>query len=358
MFDDAEHRYTIALISVRKTGTPDDVVAVRGPFTSYSEYLREKDEPPVELPALGLKEWSEGAALPLIQTREMADVFLKMRKNDSLEQLSFRGIAELHATNDRNRGFFSVDMEEMPTGSIPVFKGASFNIWENDTGVRAGWSHPDEIVNELHRRRMAGQTRSRSAFFNVTDEWLADQSTLPMRNPRIVFRGITNRTNSRTVIASLLPPNTTVQNSAPYLFSKSATQTDEAYLLGVLCSAPLDWYARRVVEVNLNFFILDKFPIPKPNLQDERTLKVIELSARLAAVDDRYSDWAKRVGVPVGSVKSQAEKEDLIAELDAVVAHLYGLDTDDLKVIWNTFHTTVDHLPNLDAVLDHFERWA
>ena len=57
-------------------------------------------------------------------------------------------------------------------------------------------------------------------------------------------------------------------------------------------------------------------------------------------------------------MKSQTEKEDLIAELDAVVAHLYGLDTDDLKVIWDTFHTTVDHLPNLEAVLDHFERWT
>ena len=57
-------------------------------------------------------------------------------------------------------------------------------------------------------------------------------------------------------------------------------------------------------------------------------------------------------------MKSQSEKEDLIAELDAVVAHLYGLDTDDLKVIWDTFHTTVDHLPNFEAVLDHFERWT
>ena len=103
---------------------------------------------------------------------------------------------------------------------------------------------------------------------------------------------------------------------------------------------------------------MNKFPIPNPNSDNDCYLRLIEIAGRLAAIDDRYSDWAEKVGVPVGSVKSQTEKEDLIAELDAVVAHLYGLDTNDLKVIWDTFHTKVDHLPNLDAVLDHFERWT
>ena len=62
--------------------------------------------------------------------------------------------------------------------------------------------------------------------------------------------------------------------------------------------------------------------------------------------------------MPVGSVTTQAEKDDLIAELDAVVAHLYGLDAEDLEVIWDTFHTTVDHLPPLDKVLGYHEDWA
>ena len=75
-------------------------------------------------------------------------------------------------------------------------------------------------------------------------------------------------------------------------------------------------------------------------------------------VDDRYASWAEAVGVPVGSVTTQAEKDELIAELDAVVAHLYGLDAEDLEVIWDTFHPTVDHLPSLDKVLGYHEAWA
>ena len=34
-------------------------------------------------------------------------------------------------------------------------------------------------------------------------------------------------------------------------------------MLGVLASIPLDWYARRFVELSLNFFILKAFPIPE-----------------------------------------------------------------------------------------------
>ena len=61
--------------------------------------------------------------------------------------------------------------------------------------------------------------------------------------------------------------------------------------------------------------------------------KVVVVAGRLAAVDDRYSDWAAEVGVPVGSVKTRAEKDDLIAELDALVSLLY---TDSARTRSNT----------------------
>ena len=156
----------------------------------------------------------------------------------------------------------------------------------------------------------------------------------------------------------MIPPNVSAQHGAPVLIRKKGTETHEAYLLGVLSSSIFDWKARRWVDKNMTFSVAGRLTVPKFNRDQSLDLRLIEIAGRLAAVDKRYSDWAERVGVPVGSVKSHTEKEDLLAELDAVVAHLYGLDTDDLKVIWDTFHTTVDHLPNLDAVLDHFERWA
>ena len=48
---------------------------------------------------------------------------------------------------------------------------------------------------------------------------------------------------------------------------------------------------------------------------------------------------------------------DLICELDACVAHLYGLDESDLAVIYETFHKGADYSERHAAVLDHFRRW-
>jgi hypothetical protein len=78
----------------------------------------------------------------------------------------------------------------------------------------------------------------------------------------------------------------------------------------------------------------------------------------LAAIDGRYASWAVEVGVPVGSVTDEVTKDDLIAELDALVAQLYGLGRSDVEHIFATFHRGWDYRPRLAAVLAHYDRWA
>ena len=116
----------------------------------------------------------------------------------------------------------------------------------------------------------------------------------------------------------------------------------------------LDWYARRVVELSLNFHILNNFPIPDPGEGHPVRDRVVEIAGRLAAVDERFADWAAEVGVAVGSANDETVKQDLICELDACVAFLYGLDEDDLAVIYETFSGTVDYSDRHAVVLAHF----
>src|SRR5262249_24413660 len=141
------------------------------------------------------------------------------------------------------------------------------------------------------------------------------------------------------------------------LLQRDADATDVAYLLGVLSSIPLDWYARRVVEINLVFEIVNAFPIPQPERDDPLRARVVEIAGRLAAIDDRYTAWAAEVGVPVGSVTDSVTRNDSIAELDAVVALLYGLDESDVQHLFATFHRGWDYHPRLAAVLTHHDEW-
>jgi len=62
------------------------------------------------------------------------------------------------------------------------------------------------------------------------------------------------------------------------------------------------------------------------------------------------------VGVPLGGVPDPAEKADVIAELDAAVALLYGLTEHDVVHIFETFHVGWDNGPRSEAVLAHFAR--
>jgi hypothetical protein len=62
------------------------------------------------------------------------------------------------------------------------------------------------------------------------------------------------------------------------------------------------------------------------------------------------------VGVECGPLESE-EKDDKIHELDAVVAHLYGLTEAHVHHIFETFHEGWDYHQRLEATLRHYERW-
>ena len=60
------------------------------------------------------------------------------------------------------------------------------------------------------------------------------------------------------------------------------------------------------VELHLNFHILNNFPIPDADTDNDGiACRVVEISGRLAAVDEKYAEWAEEVGVPVGSVADE-----------------------------------------------------
>ena len=73
--------------------------------------------------------------------------------------------------------------------------------------------------------------------------------------------------------------------------------------------------------------------------------------------DDRFATWASAVGVECGPLAAD-EKEDMIHELDAVVAHLYGLSEPQLVHIFETFHVGWDYGDRLNGVLRHYHAWT
>lgn len=106
----------------------------------------------------------------------------------------------------------------------------------------------------------------------------------------------------------------------------------------------------------MDFFIINPFPVPRPTGDSPLRQRVIGLAGRLASPDDRFAEWAGRIGVAAGPMDPD-EKRDHIRELDAVVAHLYGLTEPQLVRIFETFHEGWDYEERLRATLRHFRTW-
>lgn len=105
-------------------------------------------------------------------------------------------------------------------------------------------------------------------------------------------------------------------------------------------SLPFDWQARRFVEMNVNFFILEGLVVPR--LDDEDFLEVARCAARLSAVDDRFAGFAAATGVEVGPL-GEGERQRLLMEIDARVARAWALTPADLTVMFADF--TRDAVP-------------
>lgn len=360
-FDDVGEMYSIALVALCRDRGSATTVPTRGPFRSLSDYGAGCASAALDLPSAGLLEWTSGAAFPAIPSRAAGAVFFKMRDQAGLGDeatLDFRPVqGDLNATTGKR--FMELEPDDT-SGLWPVYSGAGLNLWEPDTGKRYAWAKPAVVLPELLKRQHTASRRQSSAFHGLSTEPIG-VAELPCQHPRIAWRGIARASDSRTVICSLVPPQTILQHTASFFVNVCGDSRAEAFLLGLLSSTPLDWYARCFVEIHVDFHVINAFPVPASAPGTEHNDRVGEIAGRLAAVDDRFSDWAAEVGVPVGSVTSQAEKDDLIAELDAVVAHLYGLNRGDLEIIWGTFYDKTprnDRRPALERVLEHHERWT
>jgi hypothetical protein len=246
--------------------------------------------------------------------------------------------------------------DDRPEGYWPIFKGETFDIWEPDTGTYYAWADPEKVMKAVQKKRVNSAKLARSAFIEFPSNWVKDPETLPCLRARIAFRDVTRATDSRTVRAALLPPKVFITNTGPYFLSPRGDEKDQAFLLGVLCSIPMDWYARRFVEIHMNFHIAAALPVPRPARGNALWQRVVALAGRLAARDNRYRQWAKAVGVECGKLEDD-EKEDMIHELDAVVAHLYSLNENQLRHIFETFHEGWDYTKRLEETLRHFQRW-
>lgn len=362
VFTDVDPRYTVCLCSIRKHKAVNEL-KLNGPFDCLSDFNKERIRF-ASFPAEEVLGWTEGAKIPLLPSSKAQDAFRRIRKSPNMvgeydikATWRCRPFQELNATT--HKPLFDLTGAKPDGNPMPVFKGESFDLWEPDRGSERyyGWTKSvDETIAELTRKRKSSFRRgANSPWWGEDDRHIQDDSTIECLHPRIAFRDITNRTNTRTVIAALLPPRVVCTHKAPVLIWSKGENIHKTYLLGILSSRACDWYSRRWVEINLTFSIFNYLPCPRVPDSHPLFKELVSAAGRLACPDKRFAGWAKSIGVEHGALKPE-EKQELVDRVDATSALLYGLTETELETVFSTFHEGWDWKPDHARVLAEYRR--
>ena len=295
------------------------------------------------------------ALLPAFASSNSIDIFLEMKKSPALgnqdrEDFIIQLEQEINASSNR-------ELFEASTDSpVRVYKGASFDIWAPFHGQPyAEISRPKAEAFLQAKRLNSHRLNGTHGIFDTSQ--VADTKTLPFKSPRIAFRDIARATDKRTLISALLPPETICVHNAPVVHIAPSQLKNTIYLVGIFSSIIADWYIRLFVEAHVQFYILYSLPVPFYDDKSELGVRATILSAELSFQDSVFDQWANEIGFECRTV-DYGDKQDKIHELDAVVAHLYGLSEPQLVHIFETFHEGWHYEARLNEVLKHYHAWA
>lgn len=111
------------------------------------------------------------------------------------------------------------------------------------------------------------------------------------------------------------------------------------YLLTLLNSLVLDYRLRMSVSANLTMFFLYQLPVPRLPATDPRVAPLVKGAAQLVCTTPAYDALAAQVGLGdhTAALTDPAARDQVRAELDARVAHLYGLTEAEYEHVLASF---------------------
>ncbi|MDB9535996.1 Eco57I restriction-modification methylase domain-containing protein [Dolichospermum planctonicum CS-1226] len=164
---------------------------------------------------------------------------------------------------------------------------------------------------------------------------------------RFAYRAIASNTNERTLIASIIPKNVFCGNSLN-LATPNFSNRELLVISTIINSFCVDFALRQTVSANINMFYIYQLPVPRLTEKDPYFQEIVERAAKLICTTAEYDELAREVGLTSheNGVTDERERGKIRAELDGIIAHLYGLTETEFSHILSTFPIVAEEVKN------------
>lgn len=335
IFDEVDSRFKFVVLTFRKGGTTEKFPAcfMRHDVQELERFPKDMGLPiSVELiKRLSPDSWS------VMEFKSDMDVRIaeKMLKFPLLGERidgtwNLKLTREFDMTND-SRLFHT----SPGPGRLPLYEGKM--IWQFDHKLLPPRFWVDEPAG---RRAILGKQRD-------------EGQQLGYQHYRLGFRDIAANTNERTLVSTIIPP-AFHGNKLPTAEPDEICAAEQVYLCALWNSYILDYTIRQKVTTTLNFFYMYQLPAPRIAKPAREFAIICTLAARLICTCPEFDSLAKEAGLRDhrDGVTDPEGRAKIRAELDARIAHLYGLTEEEFTHILSTFPLVKQDIK--DATLAQF----
>ncbi|MDM8568858.1 hypothetical protein QUF50_04990 [Thiotrichales bacterium HSG1] len=264
-------------------------------------------------------------------------------KHQLLGETEYKLRAKFHMTNDSN--LFS---SKNKLGNLPLYEGKMIHQYNSNFGLPRYFLNEEQTKTTLMRKELL-RIKKLCKTNNFEHLFSENNFLLDYQTYRLVHRKIGRSTDELTLISTVIPKNVFASESNTHVINcsysnlknelkqKVIPSSDLITLMALLNSLVLNYYIRNKISANLNMFYLYELPIPKAN--KKQTQQIVEKAFTLLYAKSKselYEDLRQELKLsPINP-----EALDLVqirAELEVIIAKLYGLNQQDWTYLTSTF---------------------
>jgi hypothetical protein len=389
IFQDLHGQYRFGVSVIKNSGETKELNTYYS--SGDSNILRSIEEFSVSVPQEILINYSPKArTFPLVRTERQVEILKKIISHQPLGEQSAAWNVTPYRELDRNQDADRF-IENDADGDYPVYGGSNIHQYKYtpdfipETDAPSLWSVDEEANLDLSAKRRIrekvirsrdpqlglkkaiyqefGGSGSQKSFVNDLlqkhrgRDLSLDDVKLDCTEYRIVFRNITNHSNERTMICSVIPKGIVCHHALntirPYefditeenmtefplhsVYNRVFTDKELFVAVGMLNSIPFDYLMRTKIDENLVMYKLTESQMPRLTEGDSWFNYIWERAAKLNCYGEKFEEMRERLD-GIEPVSDQDERRRLEAEIDAAAFHAYGLNKSDTSFILDDFH--------------------